>query len=69
MYNLLQGFVYKSAREFNPDKAGWLGYCSSKLYFFPLDVGEDTITAINTDTLTPEETLELEGNLGNLNLY
>ncbi len=37
-----------------------MGYCSEKLYFFSLGAGEETITVINTDTLTIEDQLLLE---------
>ncbi len=52
--------MYCSNPEFWPDVTSWLGYCSGKLYFFPLGMVEETISVINTMTLTTDDVLSLE---------
>lgn len=58
--------MYKSVPDFFPEVSGWIGHTSNQLFFYPLGQGEDTVTALNPDTLAVENKLELEGTVASL---
>ena len=53
----MKGHVYKHKSDFFPDKAGWLGFAGSCLYFKTGDQARFELLVVDRDTLETQKTV------------